>query len=558
MKKLIKTWGLILILLAIIILSGYGQNNINSLTKQKKIEDFQYFVKLLEDTHIDPYTPLGGRLNFNIRVAQYKKKIEEYVDTDIDLSILLNEFISYLKDNHTHINTNNNIDWSKNKQLPFFCDATSDAIYINAIKSNYGHLYGAKIISINNIGIDSLLLLTSQLQPAENTSNLKTNLGWQIVNLQTAKKLFPKLDSTLLFTLITKDLDTVQQKFDFLTNEELNELEWKQKPANIETEHFGIFNYQFVDSKKKIMYFRLQQMFAQEVVEMINANHANQMNYVESMLNYYPELKSMDNKEKAIKQIPYFSEAFRNMLKEMESYKSEYLILDLSQNSGGYSSLATPALYMMFGDSCFSKTVEMKYVTRISELYLKKYQITIDQYNNEHGTSFNIGDYDVSEFIDIKSDEDCLNKRLEYFKSLKQNNFGWEKYIEDLNGKAIYTPKIILLTSAKTNSAAFHFLYWLYKLDNITVIGIAPKQAGNTAMEGTPFKLPNSGVTGSISNSYQILFPSNDKKSEIFMPDFPIEWKDFQAKGISSTALLEIAIELIKKEMITPYNTQKI
>ncbi len=554
-KKSIKIVGLILIILSIQELSVNSQNSLNNLTKQKATEDFQYFIKLLEDTHVDPYTPIGGKLNFEIRVARYKKKIEDSRAEEVNLSLLLNEFVAYLKDNHTRINTNSNIDWSNNKQLPFYCDVAADAIYISAIKNNYGHLYGAKIISINNIGIDKLLVMSSQLQPAENISNLKANLCRQIVNLKNAQRLFSKLDSTLLFNLITEDLDTIQQEFTFLTNQELNEIEWKQKPSNLEIKRSGIFNYQFLDAKKSIMYFRLQQMFAQEVVEMINANNANHGNWIESMLRYYPELKSMENKEKAIKLIPYFSGAFRNMLEEMKDQKSEYLILDLSQNVGGYSSLATPALYMMYGDSCFSKTIEWKSVRRISKLYLDKYQITIDQYNNKFGTKFCIGDYDVSDFMGIQTDNDCKNRRNDYFKNIEKNNYGWGKYIEDLEGKAVYSPKIIVLTSAKTNSAAFHFLYWLHKLDNIIVIGTAPKQAGNTPMEGTPFQLANSGITGSISNSYQILFPMKDEKAEIFTPDFPLNWKDLQEKEMSSTLKIEIAIELINKGMInSPHN----
>jgi len=548
MKSLIEKGGLIFIMLVTQALYGYGQNNSNALTKQKAVEDFCYFIDLLETTHVDPYTPIGGKVNFEVRVAQYKNKIEESVEDKGDLSMLLNEFVAYLKDNHTRIDANKNTDWSKNKRLPFYCKSTEDAIYINAIKSDYSNLYGAKIISINNVKIDSLLILSSRLQTAENISNLKANLCRQIINLNTAQRLFPKLDSSLVFCLVSENLDTIQQEFDFLANQELCQLKWNQKPKNIKINTSGIFSHQFLDKEKDIMYFRMREMFAQEVVEMLDASNANHGNWVSSMLRYYPKLKRLKDKEKAIKQMPYFSEAFRNMLEEMKDHKSEYLILDLSDNPGGYSSLATPALYMMFGDTCFSRSVEGKRVLRISELLLDKYDITIEEYNKRHGTSFNLGDYNISNFTDVQTNENCCDRRKKYLENLVQNGHGWSKYINDLNGKAIYTPKIIVITSAGTNSAAFHFLYSLYKIDNITVIGTSPMQAGNTPMEGTPLKLPNSGITGSISNSYQILFPMNDEKAEIFIPDFPITWQDLQKKKMSSTSTIEIAIEFINNE----------
>jgi len=554
MKFLIEKVGLIFIMLVTQVLYVYGQSNTNTLTKQKAVEDFCYFVDLLESTHVDPYKPIGGKLNFEVRVAQYKKKIEKSVDDKGDLSMLINEFVAYLKDNHTRIDTNKNTDWSKNKQLPFYCKSTEDAIYINAIKNDFSNLYGAKIISINNLKIDSLLILSSQLQTAENTSNLKANLCRQIINLNTAQRLFSNLDSSLVFCLVSENLDTIQQKFDFLTNQELRQLKWKQKPKNIKVNTSGIFSHQFLDNEKDIMYFRMREMFAQEVVEMIDASNANHGNWVSSMLRYYPKLRRMKDKEKAIKQMPYFSEAFRNMLDEMKDHKSEYLILDLSDNPGGYSSLVTPALYMMYGDTCFSRAVDRKGVLRVSELFLDKYDITIEEYNKRHGTSFNIGDYNISDFTDVQTSENCLDRRKKYLENLVQNGYGWSKYIDDLNGKAIYTPKIIVITSAGTNSAAFHFLYSLYKIDNITVIGTSPKQAGNTPMEGTPLELPNSGITGSISNSYQILFPTNDEKAEIFTPDFPITWQDLQKKEMSSTSTIEIAVEFINNEKLQPPN----
>lgn len=551
MKKKIGLIGLILMIIALQTPVAYGQDNVNTLSKQNKLDDFKYFVKLLEETHVDPYTPIGGKLNFHIRAAKFRSQIEKSDCEDVNLSLVITEFLAYLKDNHTGVNLKNAIDWNNNKQLPFRCDVATDAIYVNSVRTKYKHLYGAKILSVNNTDIDDLLLKSSKLQPAENISNLKANLCTQIINLKSAQQLFPRIGNTLNFKFVTSKLDTIQQSIDFYSTKKLNDLQSYKSQANLRINKSGIFSYQFVDSENNIMYFRLEEMFAQEVIEMINRNNTNYRNWVYSMLNYYPKLNSISNKEKAAKQIPYFSAAFREMLEKMKQKKSEFLILDLSDNVGGYSSLARPALYMLHGNKCFSGEFEWKSVRRISQLFLDKHNITIDQFNRGNNKAFDIGDYDVSNFIDKEESlEDYKAKEKKYFTHLKNNGYGWAKYIRDLDGQPIYSPKIIILTNATTNSAAYHFLYYLHKLGKVTVIGIAPKQAGNTPMEGTKFVLPNSNIHGSISNSYQILFPAKDKKSEIYMPDFPVNWIDLQTKGMSSTAIIEIAIDLIRNGKI--------
>lgn len=543
----IKIVGFLIIVFNLQVLFLYGQNKPDTINTESAIQDFHYFVELLEKTHVDPYSSVGGILNFKIRVAQFEDKIRESLKVT-DLATILSEFLSYLNDNHTYIRTDN-IDWTTNKQLPFFCDVASDCIYIKAIKEEYANLYGAKIISINNMNLDTLLIISANLQSSENISNLKANLCWQIVNKQLAENLFKTSKDTVFFKLLTLNQDTIQQNFYYQSQQELNRHEWYKKPINIDIDNSGIFSFQFVDDNKQIMYYRLDEMFAQEVVEMIEANNANHGNWISSILNrYYPDLNNIEN---GVNSIPYFTNSFKEMLNKMRNNHSKYLILDLSKNGGGYSALAIPALYMMFGDSCFSTSNERKYVTRISQLYLDKYKMTIDDYNSQQKSNYKIGDYNLGDLLTPDQQvESNQNNRLKYFEYLEQNNFGWAKFIKDFGGTPIYKPQIIVLISAQTNSAAYHFLYDLYKLGNITTIGIAAKQAGNTFMEATPFVLPNTRIVGSISNSYQVMFPHNDNKSKLFEPDFPINWIDFQKKGMSVTSNLEIAIDLIKQGLI--------
>jgi len=554
MKKVL----LILFLIVMFCFSSFAQENNrpDSIAYENMLEDFRYYIDILESTHIDPYTPMGGKLNFKIKAAEFERNIPEDILAVSDFSLLLSGFSSQLNDNHSYFEIISRVGTGEtDKQMPFYCKSTSDGIFVNAIKEDYKDLFGAKIIAVNDRTIDQLLVQISTLSPCENISNARSGLAWALVNYSTSARLFPGMGESLNFLFVNQELDTIQRKVEWIAKEHLNQMPWHLMPCNINVENRkGIFNYQFVDEKQNIMYFCLKEMFAQEVVQMIKANNANHGSWTANMLNYYPDLKSKYGVEEGLKQIPYFTESFRNMLTEMQQKNSEYLILDLTANSGGYSDLATSALYLLFGDKCFSPNLEGKYVRRISQLYLDKYNLSLEQFNTNNETDFRLGDYDVSAFSDKTEagdqDEICYKNRLAYFHDLQKNNFGWGKFIDDLDGKPYYTSRIIVLTSTVTNSAAYHFLYRLSRLCKVTVIGVAPKQAGNTPMEGTPFSLPNSKVSGSVSNSYQLLYPWSDEKAKIFTPDFPLSWKDYQERGFSQFTELEIAIELIKSGKI--------
>ena len=249
--------------------------------------------------------------------------------------------------------------------------------------------------------------------------------------------------------------------------------------------------------------------------------------------------------------IPYITKDFKLALLKMKKSKANFLILDLTRNPGGFSSLADPLLYLMYGYHSFSNKKDWVYVRKISNLLMNKYQTNIENYNKKHNTKYKIGDL-TNTFVIKNNKRESKNKLKgklkKYLAELNRNGFTWIKFINDLNGKAIYSPKVIVLTSTTTNSAAFHFLHSLHCLDKITVIGVAPKQAGNTFMESTSFELSKTKVKGSISNSYQILYNKDNPKSRIYTPNVQLTWKKLKELEFITNAELELALSYIKNK----------
>jgi hypothetical protein len=156
-----------------------------------------------------------------------------------------------------------------------------------------------------------------------------------------------------------------------------------------------------------------------------------------------------------------------------------------------------------------------------------------------------IGDYISSDFGNIQG-----KSYAEKVEKVENGYYGFGKKSvrQSLNIKC--KPQIVVLTSINTFSAAYHFTYFLRRIGNTPIIGVAPRQAGNTFMENTHIELPNTKITGSISNSLQILFKNDKETGKLMRPDFEMTWKEFSKYQFSKDAEVLKAIELIETEKI--------
>ena len=117
--------------------------------------------------------------------------------------------------------------------------------------------------------------------------------------------------------------------------------------------------------------------------------------------------------------------------------------------------------------------------------------------------------------------------------------------IEAQEGAPIYTPKeIYVVTDVQTFSAAFHTAYMLWKM-GAKVVGVPSGQAPNTYMEVTRFKLPNTGLECSVSNSLQSCFPTDHPMAKTFTPDIQLSYDDYRQSEFSKDAEL-LYIEKLK------------
>jgi len=200
----------------------------------------------------------------------------------------------------------------------------------------------------------------------------------------------------------------------------------------------------------------------------------------------------------------------------------------------------------MYGNQTFKDTVSREIVIKVSKLLLDRSKTTLAQYNDKNKSNYEFGDFSFwsSKMSAEKQEEEAIDDKKNYFERIKKAETSTFEILEATNGEPIYSPKIILLVSPYTFSAAYGMLYKLLPYGAISV-GVTPAQAGNTYMDGIGFSLSESGLRGSISKSKQVYFPYDAEKGKELTPQYKLQWDDFKKYDFDTNAELLYTLDLI-------------
>ena len=528
------------------------------LTQAQAVKDTKAFVQLLELSHPDPYINMGGKVEFHRKARELIKGVPAEGLTAAELGERLGAFMARLRDGHSMVYGAAGGKWTDPAiRLLVEIGVSTDGLFISG--SDIPQLAGTRgyrLRGANGHPIEDIMAKDCEEIPCENLYRMYNACASVVRSYKFMKNLYPDLDpqGAVTYNLETPDGTRVDRAIPWEVMREVNRLpdeiarqrmdpqRWPEKPvrwAGLERSE-EMFYFRFFE-KQRTAYFRVATIMGREAYETAlreKVDNAEQMirGYYQSKMQAMPA-----DMEEALKGTPSFVEKGEQLLREMQKKGTTHLIVDLRGNSGGYTSSAFPFFYQMYGDAYYGHHFRNEFVTRVSQLLLDKYHATLEEMRkNLNDPELELGGYHFEE-------EETLGAEAERKKALADyldKHYSFAKSLEALDGKPIYTPKkVVVLCDPGTFSAAFHVMAYLKDM-GATVVGVPSSQSPNTFMGTTEFKLAESGLRGSISNSMQIFIP-DDPKANVFHPDFEVTYSIFKKYDFDEETTLRYALDLI-------------
>lgn len=511
------------------------------------IADFRFFIEKFEQTHPEPYGRYGGKTLFLNAVEACEQQMRrDTICTSGQLASRINAFLVPLRDGHTSI-ANPDVEPAKNKEM--LCAAVKfraleDGLFVRAVDRRYEHLIGSRLLEVEGVAVDELFRRVAAKASSENQAGTLLNASWQLRNKESLAHCLDKAVADSLHMLLL-DAYGVQHAvaLPFITQDALRALHYESADSRLALPTKNMA-YAFLDETGETMYFRASAMYARENLEYEYEKGMSSFADDLSYCYFLNQTEQPDDTEDAIAQLPSFSGTFYEMLLEMKNRSSRNLIIDLRGNSGGWTPIALPTLYQMWGEDYLNRNMNTSRRILISPLYIEKLNTTLADFNAANAASYKYGD-----FVTVSSFDAAMSRRSveEIIMSDGMMSCVKDKLLEQ-KGRPVYTPAhIFVVTDAQTFSAAFHYAFYLWKM-GATVVGTSSSQAPNTFMEQTPLRLPRTNLFASISNSIQMFLPADHPKAEALVPDFPLTADLYRRYGGDTNAdILYIMDELVEK-----------
>ena len=508
------------------------------------VADFNEFVRLLEETHPDPYTNYGGRPFFRKAAMETRYGlVEDSVTSPDELARRINEFLAPLSDGHTYVRGGYGNMMDAKKAFIRFNTMNEGIIWVEALPAEYENLLGSKLVAIENMPVQDVVSGLAKIYSAENEVGRRFNLCEDRGFMVDLDKVITNLrEDSITYHLETPTGQQVSLTLPRLPLSEIRSTPFC-RPSHSDQFPNKDLAFDFVDQDKNTMYLRLHSIMARDCFEYMRDNG---WDYQDQLRRMYWGKDMPSDPDEAIAQLPSFSEEFEKMLLQMKKNGSKNLIIDLRGNSGGFTPISIPTLYQMWGDRYIleSSNINTDDYQMVSPLLMKKRNTTLEQVNAEGPMKVEFGDYWFSDREEpiTKVTPEIRNKFLSWQMSSVKD------HLIAQNGKPVYTPEhIYVLTDPGTFSAGFHYAFFLWKM-GATLVGVPCSQAPNTYMEATPFELPRTGLKGHFSNTLQMFLPADDPRAKEFTPDLMPTYEDYKRYNFDDNTIPMYLMDIINKK----------
>ncbi|SMD30337.1 S41 family peptidase [Picrophilus oshimae] len=499
------------------------QEELKRFTKEEALSDLYKLVKIITETHPDPFMNLGSQIKFYMMIDEIIGKINENIDI-IELYNITRKITALIGDSHTFMQ---NPGFDNSRIWIEFEIIDEKIIVLGVYEKNLNDIIGHELIAVNGINVKELLSKMHEIRASNSIYDALAHLINAFYDKYTMSYITGQdgINYVNLTLMSIEDNSLKDVKLSFSID-----------PPGALIENNTVFN---VKSKLDISYGIINNTGYLRIDSMTRYREA-----YESILNFGADesfiremlaangFESSGDIDKIISKIPSASESIIELLSTMNKNNINDIIIDLRNNRGGNSYLAYILTYFLYGNKIYE--MESGYdIERYSSWYK-------NQYSKVNDIWF-LGGYNFQEMHEWLSG----NRKIDHDDWVETVNISktfsayYKKYhVQD-------NINVYALCSARTFSAGFDLLDMLKRCGAI-VIGIEPSQAANAFINTIAFSLDNSGLKGNVSSKLMLKYPDKPMFYTI-RPDIPINIKDFINHNWDANTILIESINIIKQ-----------
>ncbi len=519
-----------------------------SLSADDARRDLRQLRTLLELSHPDPYLRSGGVLAFRKRFAEAEASIPEGGIERAAFVRLLAPLLAQVGDGHTGLDADHaNLEGRVGIDL-FAIDerlvvrAVSDPDQLSAV--------GATVEAIEGIPIATLV---ARMGTRVGHENVYGSLQHVVRAASRPSSLAALLERPSLAGPIAVDVRlangtrrSVRVPVGPETNRKLPEPRSRIKIPAVDAADMASG---FLDDAHAVAYFRIDSaMRYREAFETWRATGYEMGEFLDTVVHDVTGKAEPGDRDQEIALVPSVTERLIPLFTEMKARKTPLLLIDLRENAGGNSLFGDILEYFLYPlDSILAADTGYQ-VKRYSALYFESHKADLlEKVRARISPRFELGDFDFTEEAEWEHSRatprtaaEKEHQKEHYIEEMQRlPTFG--NVVKTGQWNATWTPRVVVLTSARTYSAGFDAVIQL-RVHGASVAGVPSSQAANCFIDHMGFELTHSQVRGGMSFKWSVRMPDDPVGGTLLHPDRELTYAKFRELGFDPNATVILAM----------------
>jgi hypothetical protein len=507
------------------------------LSRDHMIEDLMRLTGLLVDSHPDPYRGFGGPVGFFRQATAIARQIPDHGSPDEFLA-LIRPLVAGVRDGHTTIGIP---PASQTARARIFLDLgiVEDSLYVRTVYApEHLDLLGARVLEMGGVSMPELLDRVQSFVGCDNLPDALRRVRRALADQRFASGLMG-----------AEHVDPLKMTFELPHGARSTRfLPWLEAAPGPGSSPLSAVNlpalgphqlgWGFLDHHRQVACLRVGSLTRyREAGEVWR--HAG---FRAGLVNWFREATGCgdptdDQLDAFLRSAPSATDLLQEMISAMVSAATPWVIVDCSQTPGGNSALATMLGVALFGQDAVSKMDSGYQIPRYSALYAENYG------RIPAGAQNFVGGYDFREEVKWRARRDQGSPPAEEMEAHEWLD-SVPSFRAALDGGRLpaIAPTVSVVTSADTYSAGFDIALTLRAL-GATHVGSPSAQAPNCFIDVLRFKLPHSGVEGTISFKESFALPGRNLPERLLEPDVVLTHDRLKAFGFDPAAGVRLALE---------------